>query len=151
VNERADIESCCGMTVAQVAALEVLQAEGPMRLGTLGRRLGVTPSTLSRNLSRLEESGAVSRVRDDGDGRAFHAVLTAAGRRAAGRVQREGESFAVEILERLPPARRRRVVDALEELLVAVREATESCCGGAFDHLMREFPGSSQKKGRCIR
>ena len=53
LSERADVE-CCGMTVAQAATLETL-ADGPMRLGDLGRRLGIQPSTLTRNLSRLED------------------------------------------------------------------------------------------------
>jgi hypothetical protein len=44
------------------------------------------------------------------------------------------------ILDRIPAGKRAAVVDALSELLVAVREATESCCPGAFDHLMKDFP-----------
>ena len=54
VSERADV-ACCGMTVAQAATLGVLLAEPGLRLSDLGRRLGITPSTLSRNLARLLE------------------------------------------------------------------------------------------------
>ena len=43
--------------MAQAATLETLRAEGAMRLGDLGRRLGIAPSTLTRNLARLEQSG----------------------------------------------------------------------------------------------
>jgi DNA-binding MarR family transcriptional regulator len=50
ISERADV-ACCGMTVAQAATLDTLRSEGAMRLGALGRRLGVTASTLTRYLS----------------------------------------------------------------------------------------------------
>ena len=135
VSERADV-SCCGVTVAQAATLETLRAEGAMRLGALGRRLGITPSTLTRNLARLEESGLLARVGDRDDGRASCVALTAAGRRAADRLERQEEAFAEAVLARLPADRRPVVVGALRDLLGAVRAATESCCPGAFDHLM---------------
>ena len=62
VSERADV-ACCGMTVAQAATLETLLAEPRLRLGDLGRRLGISASTLSRNLARLEETGLVAATR----------------------------------------------------------------------------------------
>jgi len=138
ISERADV-ACCGVTVAQAAALETLRLEGPMRLGPLGRRLGITPSTLTRNVDRLERSGLVTRLADPEDGRAFHLSLTAAGRKAAAALERQEEAFARTVLERLPAGRRRGVVDALGDLLAAVRGATEECCPGAFDHLMKGF------------
>src|SRR6188474_1627468 len=69
VSERADV-FCCGMTIAQAATLETLRLEGPLRMGDLGRRLGIAPSTLTRNLRRLLESGYVKREADGSDGRA---------------------------------------------------------------------------------
>jgi len=139
ISERADI-ACCGMTVAQAATLDALRAGGPMRLGDLGRRLGISPSTLTRNLERLEERGLISRSPDPGDSRATTAALTEPGRRAAARVVRQDATFARSVLERIDPSRRAATIDALAELLAAVRSATESCCPGAYDHLMKEFP-----------
>ena len=135
VSERADV-SCCGVTVAQAAALEALGAEGPMRLGDLGRLLGIAPSTLTRNLARLEASGLVERKADAGDARSSRVGLRAEGRRAARAVAAQEEEFARRVLERIPAARRAVVVESLGELLAAVRAATEDCCPGAFDHLM---------------
>jgi DNA-binding MarR family transcriptional regulator len=142
VSERADV-SCCGMTIAQAATLETLRSEGSMRLGSLCTRLGITPSTLTRNLARLEERGLITRVSDPEDSRASFATLTDAGRKAATRLERQEEEFAQAILERLPARERRPALASLERLLVAVREATESCCPGAFDHLIQALP----KKG----
>jgi DNA-binding MarR family transcriptional regulator len=135
VSERADV-ACCGVTVAQAAALSALEAEGPTRLGDLGRRLGIAPSTLSRNLARLEASGLVDREADPGDARSARVQLTAQGRRSARAVAAQEEGFARQVLARIPAERRSLVVEALGELLAAVRAATEECCPGAFDHLM---------------
>jgi DNA-binding MarR family transcriptional regulator len=135
LSERADV-ACCGMTVAQAATVEVLRARGALRLGELGRQLGIRPSTLSRNLARLEQRGLVARRAEDGDARAARAVLTDAGVRAAVEVARQEEAFARDVLRRLPPERRERILEDLEALLAAVRGATESCCPGAYEHLM---------------
>lgn len=139
--ERADF-SCCGMTVAQAATLEAL-ADGDLRLGELGKRLGISASTLTRNLTRLEERGLTERVADPGDGRAQRAALTAAGRDAAEKVRKSEEAFARSILERLPAGSAEQSLDVFAQLLAAVRSATESCCPGAYDHLMRyQKPGT---------
>jgi len=135
ISERADV-SCCGMTVAQAATLEVLRSEGHLRLGALGRRLGIAPSTLTRNLARLEERGLVRREADREDARSAVVRLSEAGVKAAAAVERQEQAFARSVLERLPVERRDLALDAVGDLLVAVREATESCCPGAFDHLM---------------
>jgi DNA-binding MarR family transcriptional regulator len=147
ISERADV-FCCGMTIAQAATLETLRLEGPLRMGELGRRLGITPSTLTRNLQRLLEAGYVRREADAEDGRAAHVALTASGRRQADKLERQEEWFAGEILQRIDPSRRAAVVERLAELLIAVRAATKSCCpDGAFDHLMTGFPaGDSPPK-----
>ncbi|HEU4400475.1 MAG TPA: MarR family transcriptional regulator [Candidatus Polarisedimenticolia bacterium] len=147
ISERADV-SCCGMTVAQAATLEALRRERGMRLGALGLRLGITPSTLTRNLVRLEGRSLVARAADPGDARSARVVLTAAGRAVAARLERQEEAFAGEILERLPRGHDRRALSGLEDLLRAVRAATESCCPGAFDHLIQDFPRERSRARR---
>jgi DNA-binding MarR family transcriptional regulator len=151
VSERADVV-CCGVTIAQAATLEVLRAEGRMGLGALGKRLGIAPSTLTRNLDRLEESGHVSRGEDPADARAARVALTSVGHRVADRLESQEEDFAGEILVRIPSERRARVVEALDDLLAAVRSATEDCCPEAFTHLMKDFPENgarNAKAGAC--
>jgi DNA-binding MarR family transcriptional regulator len=150
ISERADT-ACCGLTVAQAATLEALASDGPLRLGELGRRLGITPSTLTRNLARLEAAGLAERLPDERDARAGRVGLTAAGRRAAARLERQEQAFARQILETLPAERRAIAVSAIVELLGAVRQATESCCPGAFDHLMKDMPQAAACAGeeRC--
>lgn len=145
ISERADV-FCCGMTIAQAATLETLRLEGPLRMGELGRRLGITPSTLTRNLRRLVDAGYVKRQADGTDGRAAVIALTASGRRQADKLEGQEEWFAGEILERIDPGQRAAVVERLADLLVAVRAATKSCCPeGAFDHLMTGFPAGDAR------
>jgi DNA-binding MarR family transcriptional regulator len=131
--ERADMQ-CCGMTVAQAATLDAL-AEGSLRLGDLGTRLGIAPSTLTRNLKRLEERGYVRRRQDNSDGRAQRVALTAAGRQAAAGVVDQDRQFARSVLAHLPHQTAEHSLEVLGELLAAIRTATESCCPGAYDHL----------------
>jgi DNA-binding MarR family transcriptional regulator len=139
VSERADV-ACCGLTVAQAATLETLLSEPGLRLSDLGRRLGITPSTLSRNVGRLEEAGLVLREADVDDARSARVALTAAGGRKADELRRQEEEFARDVLSRLPAGQSGVLLDGLQELLAAVRGATEDCCPGAFDHLMQDFP-----------
>ena len=146
VAERADV-ACCGVTVAQAATLETLNREGPLRLGSLGKRLGVTPSTLTRNVERLEASKLVRRGADPEDARSSRVSLTPKGRAAARDLEEQELAFASQILDRLPEERREAVSNAFRELLVAVREATESCCPGAYEHLMGELPTRSGATG----
>lgn len=132
--ERADI-GCCGMTVAQAATLEAL-SHGSLRLSDLGKRLGIAPSTLTRNLARLEERGLIQKQPDPTDGRAQRVALTQVGHDAALGVNRHEEAFARSVLDRLPRGSADATLATLENLLGAVRSATESCCPGAYDHLM---------------
>lgn len=131
--ERADV-SCCGMTVAQAATLEAL-ADGGLRLGEIGRRLGIAPSTLSRNLDRLEDRGLVARGPDPDDRRALRAELTREGQLAAASVRGQEIDFSTSILRQLPKDASVTTVETLEALLAAIRATTESCCPGAFEHL----------------
>ena len=142
VSERADV-SCCGVTVAQAAALEALFGHGPMRLSDLGRRLGIAPSTLTRNLERLVEGGLVVRQADGRDARAAR-VQADRGRPARGaRGGGPGGGLRAAGAGADPEGRRAAVVESLGDLLAAVRGATEACCPGAFDHLMEGFAAAN--------
>lgn len=136
ISERSEV-SCCGMTVAQAAAVGAL-ATGPLSMSDLARRLGISPSTVTRNLQRLEKSGLVERFADPDDARVARVRLTDAGRHAAGDLAEQEIAFARSILQEIPGERRQAVLVAVDELLAAVRRATETCCPGAFDHLLEE-------------
>ncbi len=148
VAERADV-ACCGVTVAQAATLETLLLEHSLRLGALGTRLGVTPSTLSRNVERLETAELVRREVDPEDARSFRVALTPKGEAAARELEQQEVIFARRILERVPEERREAVASSFQELLLAVRGATEACCPGAYEHLMEGLPSDETVEAAC--
>jgi len=84
-------------------ALGIVVDEGPIRVGRLASRLGVTEATATRTADALAHAGLVERVRDQSDRRAV--LVCATGR---------GEELIVE--------RRRRLVDMLGEALAALPE-----------------------------
>jgi DNA-binding MarR family transcriptional regulator len=63
-----------------MSALGTAVNQGPIRLGELAEREGVTPATLSRVVSVLEREGYVERRTDPDDRRAAFLVVTAEGR-----------------------------------------------------------------------
>jgi DNA-binding MarR family transcriptional regulator len=131
LSERANV-SCCGMSVAQAATLQVLHLEGPMRLGALSRRLGIAPSTLTRNVERIEARGWVERVPDPVDGRALEMHLTTDGRTRARALEDQNQQFARYLLAELPPERRERVLAGLLDLLEAIDRLAGDVSAGQF-------------------
>lgn len=67
-----------GLTHAAVIALQGLSA-GPLNQEQLARRIAVQSQSLGKVLGRLEESGLVTRTRDQRDRRQFSVSLTASG------------------------------------------------------------------------
>ena len=65
----------------QATILSHLDLVDPTMVGELAGHLGVTASTMSLNLSRLEEGGYVTRQRDPEDRRVMNVCLTEAGER----------------------------------------------------------------------
>lgn len=135
--ERAEV-SCCGLTVTQAVTLSTLHRDGPLGMGSLGQRLGVSPSTLTRNLERLLASGLLMREPDDSDARAARVLLTAEGSAVTRKLEDQEIDFSRSILARIPKDQQAAVLSSLSMLLTAVREATEDCCPRAFDNLTEE-------------
>ena len=137
ISERANV-ACCGMTVAQAATLQALYLEGPMRLGALSLRLGIAPSTLTRNVERIESRGWVERAPDPEDGRAFRLHLSKDGRHQARQIEEQNEQFARMLLAELSADRRERVIGGLLDLLEAIDRLAGAVSADQF-HPIREF------------
>lgn len=129
--ERSDVTVCCGITPAQASTLEALARVGPLRPGALAARLRISPSTLTRNLRRMEAHGLIESQPDPGDARAERVSLTAAGAATARSFETLEEDLALDVLRRIPAGRRAAAVAGLGELVRALGEATEACCGPA--------------------
>lgn len=69
------------LSAHQVGILSQLDASDPTMVTELAEHLGVTPSTMSLNLKRLEHAGYVTRERDAADRRVMNVLLTESGER----------------------------------------------------------------------
>jgi DNA-binding MarR family transcriptional regulator len=76
-----DEESGLEVTDKQARILRQLDDRDPTMVGELAEFLGVTASTMSLNLKRLDEMGCVTRARDPDDRRVMNVRLTDLGRR----------------------------------------------------------------------
>ena len=105
-----------GLTPTQLAALSTIGKTGPMRLGDLAAAEGIAPSTLTRLVTALEESGYVRRCADPSDARASTLTITAHGQEALERIRRENTLMLTASLELLTPEQRSALAAALPVL-----------------------------------
>jgi DNA-binding MarR family transcriptional regulator len=105
-----------GLTPTQLAALATIGKTGPMRLGDLAAAEGIAPSTLTRLVTALEDSGYVRRCADPNDARASTLSITVQGQAALDRVSTESTLMLTASLELLTPEQRSALAAALPVL-----------------------------------
>ena len=105
-----------GLTPTQLAALATVERSGPMRLGDLAAAEGIAPSTLTRLVTALEDSGYVRRHSDPSDARASTMTITPRGRDALERIRSESNLVLTASLRLLTPAQRCALAEALPVL-----------------------------------
>lgn len=70
-----------GLTFARYQVLGMLRWAGPLTLGAVGRRLWITPGTVTNAIDRLEGAGLCRRVSHPTDARVTLVEITTKGRR----------------------------------------------------------------------
>lgn len=114
-----DPEGGARVSSHQARILAFLDASDPTMVGELAEYLGVTASTMSLTLKRLEEAGYIRRDRDPLDRRVTNVRLTDAGVRVR-EAGREVDPERVErLLSLLRPEERAEAVNALAVLAEA--------------------------------
>jgi DNA-binding MarR family transcriptional regulator len=111
-----------GLTPTQLAALATVERSGPLRLGDLAAAEGIAPSTLTRLVSVLEDSGYVRRDADPRDARASTLAVTPEGHEMLEQLREQGTALLTEWLMLLSPEQR----DALASALPALEALSES-------------------------
>ncbi len=121
-------EVCCdGLSQRQTAILRVLVTSEGARLMDLASLSGITPSTMTRVLEKLEARGLVERIRGaHEDGRAAMVRITAAGRRTRKLLDELMRSRTQTIVQAIPKQQRADVLQALELLNAAIERS--GCC-----------------------
>jgi len=117
-----------GLTPTQLAALATIEKAGPMRLGDLAAAEGIAPSTLTRLVTALEESGYVRRCADPSDARASTITITAHGQDALDRIRTENTLMLTASLELLTREQRSALAAALP-VLEQLAEAAPGASG----------------------
>src|SRR5689334_18223877 len=105
-----------GLTPTQLAALATVERSGPMRLGDLAAAEGIAPSTLTRLVTALEDSGYVRRFADPTDARASTLAITARGHDMLERLRSETTMVLTQSLTLLTPSQRAALAEALPVL-----------------------------------
>jgi DNA-binding MarR family transcriptional regulator len=109
-------QSDTGLSPSQQSALASIEAQGPVTLGDLAVVEQVTPPTVTKVISRLEEDGLVVRTVDDTDRRIVRASITAEGRRRLEHSRERRNAFLAARLDELGPDAVRRLGDAIDVL-----------------------------------
>ena len=118
-----------GLTPTQLAALATIGKTGPMRLGDLAAAEGIAPSTLTRLVTALEDSGYVRRLADPSDARASTLSITPHGQDALQRIRAETTLMLTASLDLLTPDQRSALAAALP-VLERLAEAQPTGGGG---------------------
>ena len=105
-----------GLTPTQLAALATVERSGPMRLGDLAAAEGIAPSTLTRLVTALEDSGYVRRYADPSDARASTLSITPGGHDTLERLRTESTLVLAASLRLLTPTQRSVLAEALPVL-----------------------------------
>lgn len=121
------------VTLTQYRALVVLASRGPRTVAALAEAVAVTSPTASRLCDRLERKGLVERRTDARDRRAVSLGLTAAGRDLVDAVTRRRREEIAGLLDAIPPAGQRALVEALTQLSAAAGEVPEQDWSTGWD------------------
>jgi DNA-binding MarR family transcriptional regulator len=129
-----DEETNAILSAHQASVLDHLDDVAGTALAALARHMGVTASTMSLTVDRLERGGYVTRERSQADKRRVDLLLTPAGVRIK-RQQKVLEPELVEaMLRRLDDRKRAEALRGLELLAEAARELIAS---GEFSRILK--------------
>ena len=121
-----DPDSGTKVSARQASILSHLDSVEPTPVSALAAHMGVTVSTMSISLDRLERQGYVVRARAEADARVRHVRLTTAGERLRTAQKVLEPRLVRAMLGRLSPTDRRDALRGLELLGSAARDQVKS-------------------------
>lgn len=105
------------LTPPQIHTILWIGHDGPMTMGELSRRVGITEKTITGVVDRLEREEQVTRQRDPEDRRLVRVVLTRRGVALFKRLSRTMTEQMTFLMSRVDPADRRILLDTLRRIL----------------------------------
>jgi DNA-binding MarR family transcriptional regulator len=131
------------LSLNQASILDHLDSVEPTNLRSLAGHMGVTASTMSLNVDRLERAGYVRRARGCRDARQIELRLTGAGSRLKQQQKLLDPGLVGTLLKRL---KRRDRVDALRGLELLAAAATEMITAWQMNNHRTRSPGGKTRK-----
>ncbi len=117
-----DKQSGQELSAHQASILDHLDSKQGTTVLEIARHLGVTASTMSLSLDRLERAGYIRRERDSIDRRRTLVYLTAAGERIKRQAKVLEPELVGALLDRLPSPQRKQALAGLQLLAGAANE-----------------------------
>lgn len=111
------------VTLPQLRVLVLVSSRGPMNLNALAAAMDVHASNASRSCDRLVAAGLLRRAESPLDRRNLVLELTDEGDRLIQTLVDHRRTAIAEVLERVPPSRRRALVNAMQAFGRAAGEA----------------------------
>ena len=131
-----DEKTSAVISAHQASVIDHLDDVEATSLLELARHMGVTASTMSLTVDRLERGGYVKRGKSAQDGRRVELRLTAAGVRIKRQKKVLEPGLVTAMLHRLDERKRARALRGLEMLAGAARELIES---GEMKRILEEI------------
>lgn len=112
----------CGkpLAIGHAHALMILESQGELTQQRLGQHLGIDKSNVARLCARMVEEGHIAQAVSEQDARSRILSLTPKGRKLAGEVGVASKERFSKVLAAIPRAQRASIVQALEQLVVAI-------------------------------
>jgi DNA-binding MarR family transcriptional regulator len=110
------------LTVAQVAALHLIDQEGRLRLNQVAEALSMSPSAASRMVDSLVQRGLVARTEDPDDRRARALALTGNARDLLARMDADRVTQILEAVRLIPSSLSGRMAGAVIRALGKVEK-----------------------------
>jgi DNA-binding MarR family transcriptional regulator len=129
----------CGkpLSMAHAHALMLLLGQPELSQQELGRELNIDKSNVARLCAKLVESGHARQRPSEHDGRSRRVSLTTEGRRLAREVDASSHARFAAVLAGLARARRRELIDSLQQLLAAVEASVGPSAAGSLSEVVR--------------
>lgn len=119
----AQLTESLELTPPQLHGVLWLGQDGPLSMGELARRVGVTEKTITGIVDRLEREGYALRERDPSDRRVVHVRLTPRGREISDRVHAQAQENLGHFLSLLDPEERAALLRIFEKLVGRLSES----------------------------
>ena len=120
-----DKRSSLKVTNSQAQTLLSFANQEKLTMNQLSQRMGLSTSTMTRNIDNLAQRGLVERVRDATDRRLVFVRPTIKGRELVEEIIRSQRAHFTQVLNSIPEEKRNEVQSSLEIILKSMENALQ--------------------------